>query len=91
VCSPAITLCIASQRVFIVVVVVSLSTQSGNFWIHPRRYGTVQMQAPLPMFRRYRLHFRGEVTIESSLQIIQYRHLETALTCGPVLYYREGL
>jgi len=42
----AITLCVASQRVFIVVVVVvvvivvivviSLSTQSGNFWIHPR-------------------------------------------------------
>jgi hypothetical protein len=38
----AITLCVDSQRVFIVVVVVvvvlfiSLSTQSGNFWIHPR-------------------------------------------------------
>jgi hypothetical protein len=31
----AITLCVAS-RVFIVVI-VSLSTQSGNFWIHPRR------------------------------------------------------
>jgi hypothetical protein len=30
----AITLCVASQRVFIVV--VSLSTQSGNFWIHLR-------------------------------------------------------
>jgi hypothetical protein len=35
-----ITLCVASQRVFVVVVVVvvvviSLSTQSGNFWIHP--------------------------------------------------------
>jgi hypothetical protein len=29
----AITLCVASQRVF---VVASLSTQSGNFWIHPR-------------------------------------------------------
>jgi hypothetical protein len=36
----AITLCVASQRVFVVVVVVvvfiSLSTQSGNFWIYPR-------------------------------------------------------
>jgi len=36
----AITLCVASQRVFVVVVVVvvvviSLSTQSGNFWMHP--------------------------------------------------------
>jgi hypothetical protein len=30
----AITLCVASQRVFIVV--ISLSIQSGNFWIHPR-------------------------------------------------------
>jgi len=28
----AITVCVASQRVFIVV--ISLWTQSGNFWIH---------------------------------------------------------
>jgi len=28
---PAITICVASQRVFIV---ISLSAQSGNFWIH---------------------------------------------------------
>jgi hypothetical protein len=37
-----ITLCVASQQVFVVVVVVvvfiSLSTQSGNTWIHPRIY-----------------------------------------------------
>jgi hypothetical protein len=36
----AITLRVASKRVFVVVVVVvvvvSLSTQSGNFWIYPR-------------------------------------------------------
>jgi hypothetical protein len=32
----AITLCVASQRVFIVVYFVM--TQSGNFWIHPRTY-----------------------------------------------------
>jgi hypothetical protein len=35
-CSVAITLCVASQRVFVVVVVVvvtSCSTQSGKFWI----------------------------------------------------------
>jgi hypothetical protein len=31
----AITLCVASQRVFIVVVYFVM-TQSGNFWIHPR-------------------------------------------------------
>jgi hypothetical protein len=30
----SINLCVASQRVFIVV--ISLSTQSGNVWIHPR-------------------------------------------------------
>jgi hypothetical protein len=30
-----ITLCVTSQRVFIIVV-ISLSTQSGDFWIHPR-------------------------------------------------------
>jgi hypothetical protein len=33
--SAAITLCVASQRVFIVVVYFFM-TQSGNFWIHPR-------------------------------------------------------
>jgi hypothetical protein len=32
----AITLCVASQRVFIVVSVYFFMTQSGNFWIHPR-------------------------------------------------------
>jgi hypothetical protein len=30
-----IILCVASQRVFIVFVDISLSTQSGNFWLHP--------------------------------------------------------
>jgi hypothetical protein len=32
----AITLCVASQRVFIVASVYFVMTQSGNFWIHPR-------------------------------------------------------
>jgi hypothetical protein len=33
----AITLYVASERKFIVVVVVDfIMTQSGNFWIHPR-------------------------------------------------------
>jgi hypothetical protein len=31
----AITLCVASQRVF-VIVVYFIMTQCGNFWIHPR-------------------------------------------------------
>jgi hypothetical protein len=31
----SITLCVASQRVFIVVIYFVM-TQSGNFWIHPR-------------------------------------------------------
>jgi len=30
----AITLCVASQRVFIVASVYFIMTQSGNFWIH---------------------------------------------------------
>jgi hypothetical protein len=34
----AITLCVASQRVFIVVAVYFVMTQSGDFWIHPRTY-----------------------------------------------------
>jgi hypothetical protein len=32
----AITLCVTFQRVFNFVIVIYLSTQSGNFWIHPR-------------------------------------------------------
>jgi hypothetical protein len=32
----SITLCVTSQRVFIVVSVYFVMTQSGNFWIHPR-------------------------------------------------------
>jgi hypothetical protein len=33
----AITLCVASQQVFLVLLLfISLSTQSGNFWIYPR-------------------------------------------------------
>jgi hypothetical protein len=38
----ALTLCVASQRVFIVVTVVVyfVMTQLGNFWIHPRTMGT---------------------------------------------------
>jgi hypothetical protein len=33
----AITLCVASQRC-VLLLFISLSTQSGNFWIHPRIY-----------------------------------------------------
>jgi len=44
----AVTLCVASQRVFIVVVDFVI-TQSGNFWIHPRRFdrqGTIRFTKP---------------------------------------------
>jgi len=34
----AITLCVASQRVFSVVSLYFVMTQSGNFWIHPPTY-----------------------------------------------------
>jgi hypothetical protein len=40
----SITLCVASQRVF--VVVISLSIQSGNFWIHHRILFWVKAQIP---------------------------------------------
>jgi hypothetical protein len=38
----AITLCVVSQRVFIIIIIIIIiivyfiTTQSGNFWIHPR-------------------------------------------------------
>jgi hypothetical protein len=35
-----ITLHVAPQRVFVVVVDYFVMTQSGNFWIYPRRYFT---------------------------------------------------
>jgi hypothetical protein len=34
----AITLCVASQRVFIIVIVYFIMTESGNFWIHRRTW-----------------------------------------------------
>jgi hypothetical protein len=37
----AIKLCVASQRVFIFVVVYFVMTQSGNFWIYPRYFISV--------------------------------------------------
>jgi hypothetical protein len=48
-----IILCVASQRVFIVVSVYFVMTQSGNFWIHLRtspittfcRFGTYSFEA----------------------------------------------
>jgi hypothetical protein len=36
VCFASVIICVPSQRVF--VVFISLSTQSGNFWIHPRMF-----------------------------------------------------
>jgi hypothetical protein len=39
----AIPLCIASQWVIPNVSVYFIMTQSGNFWIHPRKYSTQQM------------------------------------------------
>jgi hypothetical protein len=40
----AITLCVASQRVFIFVSVYFFMTQSGNFWIHPRILTSLRME-----------------------------------------------
>jgi hypothetical protein len=41
----AIALCVASQRVFIVVYFVRI--QSGNFWIHHRRRDKVKVKLSL--------------------------------------------
>jgi len=43
----AITLCVASERVFVFVVVVVdfVTTQSGNFWIYPRKEYYKQREA----------------------------------------------
>jgi hypothetical protein len=38
-----ITLCVASQRVFIAVGVYFVVTQSGNFWIQPRKISEVRV------------------------------------------------
>jgi hypothetical protein len=46
----AITLCVASQRVFIVIYFVM--TQSGNFWIHPRIYLICGVLALIGVFSR---------------------------------------
>jgi hypothetical protein len=32
----AINLCVASQQVFVIIIVYFITTQSGNFWMHPR-------------------------------------------------------
>jgi hypothetical protein len=50
----AITLCVASQRVFIAVsVYFSLSTQSGNFWIHPPRLINLELRRKRSMTLRH--------------------------------------
>jgi hypothetical protein len=37
----AITICVASQQCLLLLLFISLSTQSGNFWIHSRMCTTV--------------------------------------------------
>jgi hypothetical protein len=41
----AINLCVASQRVFIVVIVYFVMNHSGNFWIYPRTIGWLHHKA----------------------------------------------
>jgi hypothetical protein len=57
----AIILCVASQRVF-ASVVYFVMTQSGNFWIHPRRklmprpsavINTVELRKQLTQYSKY--------------------------------------
>jgi hypothetical protein len=59
----AITLCVGSQRVFIVVSVYFVMTQSGNFWIHPRirnRHDSISFsRCLLPGWKKCAQHFGG--------------------------------
>jgi hypothetical protein len=74
----AITLCVASQRLFIVVVLVSLSTQSGNFWIRPR---TVQRRKLLCL---YHIRFPTDSKFERAFLLLK----EWVLT-SEGMYLRE--
>jgi hypothetical protein len=49
--SATITLCVASQWVFIAVCIL-LSTQSGNFWTHPHT--------------AYRVHHKNNITVQNT-------------------------
>jgi hypothetical protein len=51
----AITLCVVS-RVFIVVSHISLSIQSGNFWIHPRKVDINFLGYLTTPFQLYKLY-----------------------------------
>jgi hypothetical protein len=58
----SITLCVASQRVFI-----SLSTQSGNFWIHPRSFLSVNLFHPFSEERIVHFHSQTHHNISKAL------------------------
>jgi hypothetical protein len=48
----AITLCDASHRVLIVIAITYfIMTQSGNFWIHPRKLSKIYFETPLNTVR----------------------------------------
>jgi len=47
-----VTLCVASQRVFIVVSAYFVMTQSGNFWIHSRIFDDLTSVYPKSLERR---------------------------------------
>jgi hypothetical protein len=51
----AITLCVASQQVFVPVSVYFVMTQSGNFWIHPRIYLSIASPTVTNACRKKRL------------------------------------
>jgi hypothetical protein len=63
----AITLCVASQRVF-VVVVYFVVTQSGNFWIKPRVYLTVvaELRASVPLTPKPDIAHEPELVLSTS-------------------------
>jgi hypothetical protein len=64
----AITLCVASQRVFITVF-ISLLTQSGNFWIYPSKYRKADYDTMLPSFLCFLAFSNNYVGIKYYVQL----------------------
>jgi hypothetical protein len=85
-----ITLCVASQRVFVVVVVViSLSIQSGNFWIHPRTffpYAEIRTLRPTQIKKQnwssfyYNVHIFGRQMGERNVMTMEHKNCNVLLT-----------
>jgi hypothetical protein len=76
----AITLCVASQRVFIVVSVYFVMTRSENYWIHPRVCLCVCARARYVYVRVPAVERRVEfilAAVQKSLLVVQQAFVST--------------